>query len=209
MKGMSINQKMRYIKDYYFIKIVISLFLILVAIFAGSAVYYNTFDKTELYVTFVNSTMRDATEEKNLLNQGFSDYLNNKIKPSQIIVNTGYTISREGVTGAYHLMLMSIVSSKTLDVYITDDALLDIYASDDHFKNLDEFLPSDMKEKLSDKFIYKEGSNNTKYPVAVDISDTTFFKEAGITKEPIYIAIVANAPHPETTISFIKYVYGL
>ena len=146
-----------------------------------------------------------------------------------------YTDSATGTSYETHQMLVSIVAAKRADFFISPDYCFHYcsYSSSRVLADLRDILDTETLEKLSDRLYYIDGDvleqirnyNNTMtipelpdphdpesmadpIPVAIDISDCTEFQETYYpVNHSLYLGIAINAPHVETTLQFIDYLF--
>ena len=147
-----------------------------------------------LYVSLVNiSAGSDLTGQ---LTDGFAQYAH-LTKKQQVNLLTGLIINEtanadEQYVYASELKLLAAVSAQQLDLMDTaardqlqdEEYFLDLRTLDADFSSLDE-LSAD--------------------GVTLDISDTPLIAQAGF-EEPVYLGVIANAPHPERAAAYIRYL---
>ncbi|MCR4716819.1 MAG: hypothetical protein K5656_06530 [Lachnospiraceae bacterium] len=114
----------------------------------------------------------------------------------------GYYGGDSGMQGIFSLMMDNLIDSM-----IAEEKELAWFAKDDNLCNLKEVLPSDLYENLEDKMIYLENSSGDAVAAAIDISDTTLYKEGKSNLKSPGIAIFVTTTHLEDDINAIKYIF--
>lgn len=132
------------------------------------------------------------------LTDGFAQYAH-LTKKQQVNLLTGLIINEtanadEQYVYASELKLLAAVSAQQLDVILMDTAAREQLQDEEYFLDL-RTLDADFGslDELS-----ADG-------VTLDISDTPLIAQAGF-GEPVYLGVIANAPHPERAAAYIRYL---
>ena len=158
-------------------------------------------------------------------------------KECSISLSTDLSFVETGTGTAYeaHQMMVAIVAAKRVDFFVGADHSFQncAYNSSRVLADLRNIMDAETLEKWSDRIYYIDGDvveqirnyNNTMtvpefpdphdpesmvdpIPVAIDISDCTAFRETYYPLDQVlYLGIAINAPHPETTLQFIDYLF--
>lgn len=113
--------------------------------------------------------------------------------------------------------LMAFIAANTLDVIISDSAIIDAYAPEEMFGDLRDYFDEDTLNALGDKVIWytltltDDDSNEytEEVPLAIDVTDAPLLTENNCYyTEPVYYAIVTNTKHAEECTMFYDYLYG-
>ena len=189
------RKKWEHIWAYYKLPIVIV--LIVVYIFGYAAYRHLTKKESVLYLGLVNVTAgSDLTEQ---LTTGFSE--NQQLtQKQQVSLLSGLLLTEsenadEQYVYASEMKLLGAVSAQQMDVILMDAAARDELSSDDYFLDL---------RTLDASFRDLTGLNAD--GAVLDISDTPFIKQAGFSGK-VYLGVVQNAPHPERTAAYIRYLF--
>lgn len=207
---MSKKEKTAYIIRYYFPAAAIV--LVVVAIITGIAVtvYNNTRPITLSYAILnaeneskLNLTAFDeyaATKDTGKKTQLLSD--TRQLDPTAFALGTlTYTVEDE-YTG-FNL----ICKDGYYDVIITNAAGLNYLAEIDAVQLLDEYLPAELYDRLSDKIIRAKDSYGDMYESGINISDTAFAKSLNTGYDKVYIAFTGTTDENyERAMDFLEYI---
>lgn len=189
------RKKWEHIWAYYKLPIVIA--LIVVYIFGYAAYRHLTKKEEVLYLGLVNVAIgSDLTEQ---LTTGFA--ANQQLtKKQQVDLLSGLLLTEsenadEQYVYASEMKLLGAVSAQRLDVVLMDESARDKLLADDYFLDL---------RTLDASFSGLDGLNDT--GTILDISDTPLIEQAGFSGK-VYLGVVQNAPHPERTAAYIRYLF--
>jgi hypothetical protein len=94
------------------------------------------------------------------------------------------------------------------DVIITDKAGLTYFCEIDAVQLLDNYLPENLRTKLSDRIISVRDSQGDMYESAIDISDTAFAKSLNTGYSQIYLVFPGTKEENRTrAMSFVEYIF--
>lgn len=209
LKGFS--KKVEYIWDYYRYWILGILVAIAFCVSIGSSIYHNIKYTQIFYCSIFNNPLTD--EGLASLETGFSDYYGLDPESETIYFDSSFIINAEGDPQTNYVTIQKIgavVASKTVDLMIGDTFTLEQYAVDGYFYDLEELLPPETYEALSEYMIpYTYIEENITAPYAIDLSQSRLVQEGILyVKEPI-AGIVINSQHPEVAVKFLEYIFGL
>lgn len=189
------RKKWEHIWAYYKLPIVIA--FILIYIFGYAAYRHLTKKEEVLYLGLVNVAIgSDLTEQ---LTTGFA--ANQQLtKKQQVDLLSGLLLTEsenadEQYVYASEMKLLGAVSAQRLDVVLMDESARDKLLADDYFLDL---------RTLDASFSGLDGLNDT--GTILDISDTPLIEQAGFSGK-VYLGVVQNAPHPERTAAYIRYLF--
>lgn len=212
------RKKVQYIWEYYHI---IFFTVIICAVLIGGvaiSVYKNVKYKTIFYCVIINNHL---TEETHLaLTQDFSDYINlneeNEILTMDNSLVIDYAEHSPQQENTYYSVekLAALFAAHTVDCFITDGAVTEAYAKTAGFHDLNQLLPQDILDVLSDRFVTFTAYENENSPgvegaYSIDITDTEFAEKYGIYLDKAYLSVVINSEHTDSAIAFIRFVFGL
>lgn len=213
-KTLSFSEKIHYIKDYYSIHILAVLILCVVVVAVYCTYQAKNYD-TELYVVLVNNDKsvwdEDIDSYEQLLSNEFARHLGIDNDTRRVEIDNNYTIDYETdpEMSAYSAeSLVAMIYGAHVDVLIGDQKALDYFCDEEgtFFFTLDEIFDKEFLETNKDRIIYHTPKGQSAIPFALDVTDCSFIREAGLTLDKVYIAIFANTERSETAIEYIKYI---
>lgn len=212
------RKKVQYIWEYY--HILFFTVIICAALIGGVAtsVYHNFKYKTIFYCVIINNTL--AQETQDTLTQDFSDYINrneeNEILTFDHSLVIDYAEHSPQQENTYYSVekLTALFASRTVDCFITDGTVTEAYAKTAGFLDLNQLLPQDMLDALSDRLVtftaYEtEDAAGVEGAYSIDITGTEFAEKYGIYLDKSYLSVVINSTHTDSAIAFIRFVFGL
>jgi len=212
------RKKAQYIWEYYHI---LFFALILCAGLIGGvaySVYQNMKYDTIFYCTIINNNLSQDTH--NLLTEDLSAYYKLD-KESQIItIDNSFVIdyaeNSPNQENTYYSVekLTALIAARSVDCFLADREVTEAYATTAAFYDLNQLLPQDMLDVLSDRLITYTAYDSEEAPgidgaYAIDISDTEFAKKYGIYLDSAYVGVVINSEHTDSAISFLRFIFGL
>ncbi len=229
MKDKPRKERLSYFWDYYKWPTIIAV-LVVVAITYTVAVQL-TKKEAVLSGILINSSV--PLEDPAFL-QDFCNEAGIDTKKEQIVLATGLSMTADNPTVGimtYQRIHAGIAAKETDFLIATTDAFRQCsYDSSHMLLDLREFLSPEQLEGLKGKLYYIDGSLFEKIynggedtvvypspfapeemadpvPVGIDIRKCTEFLDSYYdTEEPIYFAVVINAPHLDTTLQFFEFM---
>ena len=188
------RKKWEHLWAYYKLPLV----LILIALYVIGYISYRNLTRKEdvLYLAMVNvSAGSDLTEQ---LTDGFAQE-QQLTRKQQVNLLGGLLLSEsdsadEQYVYASEMKLLGAVSAQRLDVVLMDEYARDRLLADDYFLDL---------RTLDASFHALSGLNAG--GTVLDISDTPSVRQAGFSGK-VYLGVVQNAPHPERSAAYIRYL---
>ncbi len=212
------RKKVQYIWEYYHI---LFFTVILCAVLIGGvamSVYQNLKYKTVFYCTIVNNRLTEETQQA--LTQDFSDYI--QLNPENEILTIDnslvidYTENSPQQENTYYSIekLTALFASRTVDCFISDSTVTEAYATTAGFHDLNQILPQDMLDALSDRLVTFVAHENEDAPgvegaYSIDITGTKFAEQYGIYLDHAYVSIIVNSEHVDSAVAFIRFIFGL
>ncbi len=209
VKHASTSVKLQYFKDYYLLKTIIILFVL---ILGGSYIYsVVTAKDTALYVVLVNFNALQESSET-MTAPYAEQYINTK-KEEIIVDNSSFISADENeinfVKYGYEdeQRLFSMIMTGNLDLFISGEDILNRYAEQDWFDDLNGVLDADQLAawEAEDRILYWNGK-----PVAVKVTDSAALNENyfynGVQGEELYAGFPANSPHREQAVQFLQWL---
>ncbi len=183
------RKKIQYIWEYY--HILFFTVIICAALIGGVAVsvYNNIKYETIFYCTIVNNRLTDETHQA--LTKDFSDYIQlneeNQILTIDNSLVIDYAENSPQQENTYYSIekLTALFASRTVDCFISDSTVTEAYATTAGFHDLNQLLPQDLLDALSDRLVTfvaheNEDAPGVKGAYAIDITGTKFAEQYGI-----------------------------
>lgn len=218
LKGQPLSVKLAYIWEYYKLPIFSVLLLILLVVWVIATYRDNNYE-TSLRIAIINDDMPswNMTDDVELdyITAAFPSYLGIDQNTKRVIVEPSYILD-EGVdadlTYEDAVTLVALMSSKSLDVVIGDEKAVSYFTSDSDqiYYDLNEFLPEDMRDALSDYFVYHTYSDGRSVAIALDLTESDLARHYGFSmlKAPM-MSVIANCQNPDNAITFIRFAFGI
>ena len=174
------------------------LVLILIALYVIGYISYRNLTRKEdiLYLAMVNvSAGSDLTEQ---LTDGFAQE-QQLTRKQQVNLLGGLLLSEsdsadEQYVYASEMKLLGAISAQRLDIVLMDEKACAALQEEGYFLDL---------RTLDSSFGKLDGLNGA--GTALNISDTPFLSPAGFSGK-VYLGVVQNAPHPERSAAYIRYL---
>lgn len=188
------RKKWEHLWAYYKLPLV----LILIALYVIGYISYRNLTRKEdvLYLAMVNvSAGSDLTEQ---LTDGFAQE-QQLTRKQQVNLLEGLLLSEsdsadEQYVYASEMKLLGAISAQRLDIVLMDEKACAALQEEGYFLDL---------RTLDSSFGQLDGLNDA--GTALNISDTPFLSPAGFSGK-IYLGVVQNAPHPERSAAYIRYL---
>ncbi len=230
LKTLKGKKKIQYIWDYYKLPLVI----LGILLYIFGYISYNRFSykDTILYMALVNVNAGETLTKE--LSTDFLDYQNLNPSKNKLELYTGlYLTDNEQsdyypYTYASRIKILATIDGKLLDVVLMNKEAFDAFSQNGYLYDLEELLcqtdsllyhtvQSDLATNI---FILEDNAAECQLDPSVsyyalteehyygmDLSRTEFIGSAGF-KEPVYLGIIANSPHVDTAIAYIKYLFS-
>ena len=188
------RKKWEHLWAYYKLPLV----LILIALYVIGYISYRNLTRKEdvLYLAMVNvSAGSDLTEQ---LTDGFAQE-QQLTRKQQVNLLEGLLLSEsdsadEQYVYASEMKLLGAISAQRLDIVLMDEKACAALQEEGYFLDL---------RTLDSSFGQLDGLNDA--GTALNISDTPFLSPAGFSGK-VYLGVVQNAPHPERSAAYIRYL---
>ena len=226
------KEKWTFFKDYFLMKCIVGLALAGFLIYLG-VVVFGPHKEEALYVTVLMDTLDEDSVAK------MKNDLSNVIETDKyhiINIDDSFFFAPGCSTMTGDEKLTTIMYTGAIDAMVFDQDYFKQYAYYGFLKNLDTYLPDDIKDALSDKLLtanVRVDSDDTSkenqksfdeimddsakpsftdgepYVLGIDLSDCKKYKDLhGTVNNPI-LTIAFNGPHQENTFAFIRYLFDL
>ncbi len=207
----SLSKKLGYIWDYYRYWILGIAAAIAFCISIGSSIYHNIKYTQIFYCAIFNNPLPDDISAS--LESGFSDYYGLDPESETMFFDHSYIIDEDGDPDTNYVTIQKIgamVASKTVDVMMGDEYTMGQYAVDGYFYNLEELLPAETYEALSEYMTsYTTLEDGVTASYAIDLSQSELVKNGTVYVENPTAGILINSQHPLVAVKFIEYIFGL
>lgn len=216
--NMTFAGKIKYTFSFYWFEMVVAAVFVVIAVIAGNLIYRASLPDL-LHVAIINQYYDDDTVNKYIASEyrnylGADDknvvtvYKNMSVSANEDPEFLTVVLTDYQTLGHYNLNNM-------LDVMICDEDALQVYAWSEDTTMIHIAMDEELYDKVKDHAVMLTDKNKIKndgkeYPGALDITDTEFAKNLGIDYSPVYLLIPSTkGVNNETTLNFIKMVYGL
>lgn len=188
------RKKWEHLWAYYKLPLV----LILIALYIIGYISYRNLTRKEdvLYLAMVNvSAGSDLTAQ---LTDGFAQE-QQLTRKQQVNLLEGLLLSEsdsadEQYVYASEMKLLGAISAQRLDIVLMDEKACAALQEEGYFLDL---------RTLDSSFGQLDGLNDA--GTTLNISDTPFLSPAGFSSK-VYLGVVQNAPHPERSAAYIRYL---
>lgn len=213
-KELSLLGKLNFIKDYYWLNILVFLCMIVLTLSIIKTVQDNNYE-TALNVIIANNTVAGWVEENDSLEsailEGIVPWLGVDNVENRVFVNDYFLVAdrRDPEGSALNSQtLTAMFAGSMIDVFIADKKAIRYFSSDTDpfFHDLRTILDENTMDILEDQLIYYNFKDNTSIPYAIDVTGTPFATDAGFVSEEVYITIPNNSLRLDAAVSFIQYV---
>lgn len=226
------KEKWTFFKDYYLVKCLIGLALAGFFIYIGIIVL-GPHKNEVLYVTVLNDTLDEKAVA--YMKTDLSNIIDND-KYHIINIDDSFSFAAGGTTMTGDEKLTTIMYTGAIDAIVTDPEYFKQYSYYGYLKNLDTYLPDDIKDALSDKLLtanvqadsedtsaenqkaldeaMKSTDNQafndgTPYVFGIDLSDCAKYKALhGAVDKPV-LTVAFNSKNDQNTFTFIRYLFDL
>ena len=224
--------KWEFFKDYYLLKIVLTLAACGFLIYIGVVTLGPHTDKVLYVAVLLDQLDTDAVDD---MTEDLSSVIEtDKYKVISIDDSFQFTNNNSSFSGSDKLT--TILYSELIDVIITDPDYFKQYSYYGYLKNLETYLPEDILDALGDKLLtanvqvegdvedenqsafddvmgYTDEENpygdGEPYVLGIDLSDCAKYKALNPAVENPVLTIAYNSPNKENTFAFIRYLFDL
>lgn len=190
----TLRQKLEHIWTYYKLWLVV-LVLVIMGISLVSTSFVNA--NTDMLLAGVAVNVNISDEGNAYLTDGMFDQLTKDGKWEDIALQEMRLhdlMDTEDVEEDYY-SLMSILgmgAGKILDYLIMDKDAMEILLPNDPFLDLQELLTQEELKALDGRVVYKEDTDGTLTPIAVEITDTPYIKDNATADGKVFLAFTVN-----------------
>lgn len=218
--------KWEFFKDYYLMKIIVG--VIAVVFVSGFAIrVFGPHTKQILYVAVLGDRLK--SEQVTEVTDDLSTMIETD-KYNEILFDDAFDFSSEGSTFSVNDKLTTMLYADVIDCMVVNNQRFKEYAYYGNLKNLDAYLPDDVKEALGDKLLtanirigddgdsdlseldsadenaYADGQS---FVLGIDLSDCPKYKAMTTYEDHPILTVSINSPNEENTIMFIRYLFDI
>jgi len=210
LKPLSWKDRVDYIWTYYKWTLVI-VFMVIVLVGPLFAGLHNS--RIEQLYNGALANVMVTDEGEYYITDGWRDELGGHKKWSDCTLISSYFQSYEDSTDAvseYNAIMTIVVRllMGDLDYLIMDNYAMTYFISEGTFAPLGDVLPEEMLAQYEEKLVYAVNENDEQFPVAIDLTDTDFIKDNGISTDFVYIAFPENSHNAELNDEFLQYLFN-
>lgn len=201
-KSLSGKEKWQYYKDYYLLRTVIVLAVVvaatafLVSIFKHRpdcvvyAAMENIYMDVDAYAQFKKDFLKDFDLDENDYEISFDDTYHS--------ANDAYSDQK----------MSAYLYSERIDLYVGERRDIREFALDGNCFFLNEILPEETFNALKDKIYYvHDDENDVDVPVGISLKNCSRYRKLDKYSEDPYIAIVWSTKHPDYAVAMIQYLF--
>lgn len=218
--------KWEFFKDYYLLKIVVG--VIAIAFVSGFVIkVFGPHTNQILYVAVLGDRLK--SEQVTEVTDDLSTMMDTD-KYHEILFDDAFDFSEEGSTFSVNDKITTMLYADVIDVMIVNNQRFKEFSYYGNYKNLDTYLPDDVKEALGDKLltanveIERDGDSDLSeldsedenayadgepFILGIDLSDCPKYKALSTYEEQPILTVSINSPNEENTIKFIRYLFDL
>lgn len=205
LKDMSTKDKLSYLWEYYRI----SAFIIVAAVVLLIYVIYKIITpdvKPQFNAAIINGSIFTTSLEHYA--DDFAEHLQLDPKRESVVLNNNFFTDYGGLASSSAEALVAYIAGGEIDVIIAPETNFKQYAYYGYFKKLSEALPTDVYSSLTDYFFISDQEDDTeKNPYGIYLDNSDLFKDAIYKSDSYVLGIMANGPHTDNTVEFIKYLF--
>lgn len=177
-KTFNFSTKVQYIYDNYLAQLVVGAAVVLLLIIIGASIWHRFAPDNSVVIGVID-------------HDGWMDTLEEVDENVDIGVFQGVTYEtlESGESQNVRFALAAQISTGDLDAIVASPETI-LYlqmGEDDYFFNLEEIYSEEELAALEDDLLYKENEDGSRYPIAINLTDSDIFAE-GNTGNGIYFA---------------------
>ena len=212
LRPMSFRQKLAYLFTYYKSWILIAILIIAAVGFTADVIIQRQ-QETLLQGFFTNDDYGLFDARK--IQKDFSQRISLG-KNQNIILDDDFYIDVEGgarnYSAASNGKIIAYMSVGELDFIVTCKEIYEHYSGNVPMLDLRELLPEDLFQELEHCMVYgrnydAQGNLQENCPVAIDLRDSRYIRNAALPEGSFYLFVPYQAPHREMICEFIRYSF--
>jgi hypothetical protein len=205
LKDMSIKGKLSYLWEYYKIHAFITVAAVALLIYVIHEIITPDV-KPQFNAAIINGSVYTTSLEQYA--DAFAQRLQLDPMRESVVLNNNFFTDYGGLANSSAETLVAYIAGGEIDVIIAPETNFKQYAYYGYFKKLSEALPTDIYSSLTDYFFISDQEEDPeKSPYGIYLDNTDLFKDAKYKNDSYVLGIMANGPHADNTVEFIKYLF--
>lgn len=206
-KQMNGRQRISYFTTYYLKATILILVMLGAAISIAVTIAGN---RRPVMISGAMVNLRMTEDGKKYLTEDLKAQWNGK-KKERVLLETDLWIgfgeeNYNEITYTNSMKLMTRISAADIDYLIVDENALANPLTVDGYANLKELLSEELLEQLDGKLIEAKTEDGAVYPVALELTDSSFAKRFELKPQPSYLVFLVNGRHIDRAENLISYL---
>lgn len=202
---MGLKEKVVHLWGYY--KNFVYAFIILILIFVmGYVMRPIPGPEPNLRIKFINTSIPQDTEGSNYVEKDYEEYLGEENDCIMLLTKSKLSKKEETKSGMNMESMMVEVVTGNVDLFIYDEFAMKKLCTAGWVLDLNTCLDYELLQKVEECLVYCEDLEGKTVPMAIDITNTNYVKEAGMGKDKVYVSFVANTQYVERAREFVTYM---
>ena len=206
-KTMKLSEKADYFWTYYKMPVLVTAFVF----FMIFSIVYEMATKVEVAWNIFVINDRIESEQINQLSEDFGrNFMKDTEREYAFDTSVRLATSEEEVQADGYEMLakvMTMIAAGDLDSIISEETIIQQYAAEGGFADLEMVLDKELLEKLEPHLIYLEDSQEEGKAYAVSLQETKFMELEGQVLENPMIGIISNSERQDISVKFLEYIF--
>lgn len=210
-KGMTFRQKLEHFWAYYkWILVVLAATIFVVMVIISAIQSLNT--QLRLAGALINVDM--TADGFLMLQDGYAERIGLQEDTEIISIHNmqfkdPYTTMDQTYALNVHEGVLALAADQTLDYLMFDDVALSFFLDPELLLDLRELFSQQALDAMGAAVIWLQmADTEEKIPVAIEISDTAFYRQHVVGNKPIYLAFTCNSPRTEVCKDLWQYLKG-
>lgn len=205
LKEMNTQEKLAFLWEYYKVQAGIIVLAIALIIYIIKEIITPDV-KPKFNAAIINNPINSIMLEEYA--NSFAEKLQLDPVRESVVLNDNFYTDDIGLASSSLQALAAYISGAEIDVIIAPETNFKQYAYYGYFKKLSDALPTDVYSSLADYFFISDQEDDPeKSPYGIYLDKSNLFGGVKYKYDSYVLGIVANSPHPDTTVEFIKYLF--
>lgn len=208
LKGAPLNEKISYFMEYY-LKSTLAIIVVLILVCSFIYTMITAPEDTAFAAFFYNDT---GDSSSTALIDEYITYTGIDTKKHEVYLDATMDYNADNrdymaFTGLQKAM--AVISTKELDIIVSDQEAFDYFCASDCFHDVTTILSAELLERYKDQLYYYTFEETGKtYPVGIYVTDSPKLNEHAyyIDKEPI-LGFISNSDSVENALTFLEFIY--
>ena len=207
LRNMTMGKRVSYLWEYYKLHALVGIIAIA---FVSYVIYHYATPKVEpqFYAAIVNNSI--PTEVLDQYSVDFEKMLELNPETEKVMLNYNFYFNGDGEYAMNMRQALSMyVAAQEVDVIIAPESEFKDFAYYGFMTKLSDALPTDIYSSLTDYFYLSAQEDNPEQQVlGIYLTETELFKNNAVNTDPYILGVIANYPHKDNTIDFIRFLFG-